>query len=601
MVVSRRIRCTSPRDALWLALADTRRFSRALGGRPVVAVKLDDAGAARYLSTTRVSGLEISYEERPFDWSRPEHLHIQRRIRSGPAARYALSLRLGALDEGGTEVALRLEVEPRSLALWPLVRAQAALVSGKMMRLLRRMDENLARGVEAYGQEAAARIDPGALERALGRLATLAGDEAALARRLCEHVARAPDLEVERLRPFALADQWGIERRRLLGLCLHAVAAGLLEVSWEVLCPSCRLAAAQARQLVDLAQAAHCHLCDLTIGVDLARSVEVVARPAPAIRKVEAGPYCISGPFTMPHVVAQAVLPAGGEVTIRAPTLAGRYRLSVRGGATSSLEVTGEGAAHAAVACGAALEPRELHLAPAAELRLADGLDQERHLRIEHLAWASQAATAHEVSLLPAFRRLFSHEVLRPGLALAVGRVSILFTDLAGSTELYARLGDAAAFAFVQEHFVLTTAIVEQHEGCVVKTLGDSVMAVFSDEARALAAAIALQRAHTAQPGADARPALKIGLFSGPCYAVTANRQLDYFGQTVNVAQRLEAAAAGGEIVLPAELVTQGAPWLDGALVTEEATVALKGVPTPMRLARVRLAGAPARVRALTS
>lgn len=588
VVVERRVPCVSSCDALWAAIADTRRFSRALGGGPVVATPIDDAGAARYLSRTRVTGLEIEYEERPFDWSRPDHLVIHRRIRKGPAAAYLLAIHLEARPGHGADALLRLEVEPRSVVLWPLVRGQTALVAGKMARLLRRIDENLARGVDAYGAEPAGRLHGPALDRACERLASLQGEETDLCRRLREHVTGAPDLEVARIRPYALADAWAVDRTAVLALCLRAVSAGLLELCWEIVCPSCRLAAAHADALVALQPTAHCHLCDLTIAVDLARSVEVTMRPAPAVRRVDPGPYCVSGPFSMPHVVVQAILPAQGEVVVRAPAAGGRYRLSARGGASASVEVGEDAASSARVVAGRTLEPGALRLAPAGELVIADGLGEERHLRLEHLAWASQAATAHEVSLLPAFRRLFSHEILRPGLALAVGRVSILFTDLTGSTELYDRVGDAAAFRLVQDHFALAAETVERHGGCIVKTLGDSVMAAFPDEANALLAAVSLQREHGARAAADA-PALKIGLHSGPCYAVTANRQLDYFGQTVNLAQRLEAQALGGDIVVAAELARPGAPWLEGAFIAEVLTVTLKGTGGPMRLARIRL------------
>ncbi len=72
---------------------------------------------------------------------------------------------------------------------------------------------------------------------------------------------------------------------------------------------------------------------------------------------------------------------------------------------------------------------------------------------------------------------------------------------------------------------------------------------------------------------------------------VSANRQLDYFGQTVNVAQRLEACAGPGEIVVQAELARPGEPWLDGLAVGPVEEVALKGIPTPMRLVRARVGG----------
>src|SRR5579862_816002 len=86
------------------------------------------------------------------------------------------------------------------------------------------------------------------------------------------------------------------------------------------------------------------------------------------------------------------------------------------------------------------------------------------------------------------FRRLFGAEALRPGLALRIGQVAILFSDICGSTALYARVGDAAAFGLVIDCIAYGTAIVERHRGTVVKTIGDALMAAFIDPKDAAAA-----------------------------------------------------------------------------------------------------------------
>src|SRR5205085_10037266 len=102
-----RIHCAASRPRMWLALIDTHRFARALGGTPVTFEPLTGAGASRFLSTTRISGLEVRYEERPFEWRAPERLLIRRTVRTGPAASYELELRLTETASGGCDVDFR--------------------------------------------------------------------------------------------------------------------------------------------------------------------------------------------------------------------------------------------------------------------------------------------------------------------------------------------------------------------------------------------------------------------------------------------------------------------------------------------------------------
>jgi class 3 adenylate cyclase len=235
-----------------------------------------------------------------------------------------------------------------------------------------------------------------------------------------------------------------------------------------------------------------------------------------------------------------------------------------------------------------------VRVAAGAEIVINDDLGVDRHVKLEHFSWASDAATAFDVSTMPEFRRIFSREVLSPGRVLSVTRTTFLFTDLAGSTALYSAVGDAAAYAFIREHFDRLTACVERGGGAVVKTLGDSIMAVFPDEMDAVRAALDMQRDHRDHALLDergARVGLKIGVFSGPCYAVTANGVLDYFGLTVNTAQRLESLAEAGDVLVSREIASG---WTvgdlpEGARTCGELRVELRGVPEAVELTRLRV------------
>jgi adenylate cyclase len=331
----------------------------------------------------------------------------------------------------------------------------------------------------------------------------------------------------------------------------------------------------------------------LSFEIELDRAVEATFLPAPALRQPEPGPFCIGGPMRTPHVVAQAILASNGHVTLSAPDKPGRYRIFVRGGANASLEVkdAADGAASFRVE-GDAIEPKSARVSPGASLEVRQVGGAERHVKLERLEWASRAATAHLVSTLPEFRRQFSADLLRPGVTLRVARVALLFTDLTDSTALYHSVGDAKAFKVVQEHFDVLSAIIAEHRGTIVKTIGDAVMAAFVEERDALNAAFAMHRAFPAFRAGNqdaARTFLKIGVYAGPCYVVTANGILDYFGQTVNIAARLQGASGPGEVVIDGLFADEAdsAGWLSGFAISEHFEARLKGLPNPVRVARI--------------
>jgi class 3 adenylate cyclase len=237
--------------------------------------------------------------------------------------------------------------------------------------------------------------------------------------------------------------------------------------------------------------------------------------------------------------------------------------------------------------------PGELHVAPGGRVIVESKTDEPLHVKIERLGYASLAATAHVVTTMGEFRRLFSKDLLKPSTPLKVGHCAILFSDLTGSTALYTKAGDAAAFRLVDDHFDVLRKAIDEHRGTVVKTMGDAVMASFLEPKACLTAAIACLRGFetfrkTHPNGADT--GLKLGMFSGPCYVVTANDTIDYFGQTVNCAARVQHLADSGEIVFE-ESVYDGLAEGERAQLqlVEKVTAKVKGVEEPLRLVRTRL------------
>jgi class 3 adenylate cyclase len=199
-------------------------------------------------------------------------------------------------------------------------------------------------------------------------------------------------------------------------------------------------------------------------------------------------------------------------------------------------------------------------------VRLENRSPRPRVAIVESRAWIADALTADRVTALQAFRDLFSQDVLRPGDEVSIGKVTLLFSDLRGSTALYQKIGDATAYRLVRDHFAFMAKAIRDHQGAIVKTIGDAVMAAFARAEDGLAAAVEIQRdvarfnrAHPIGDGEAAAIAIKLGLHQGPCIVVTLNDRLDYFGSTVNLAARLQGESKGGDIVLSPELAADPA------------------------------------------
>ena len=602
VVVERHIDLASDRAALWCAVGDTERLNRAVGLGRLELTPHTDASAARFVVRTVSAGLPLEYEERPFEWLEGKRFSVRRVLHGGVMKSIETSFTLESLPERGTRVHVRITIEPRYALITPILRLQSSRVLDRIQNELRSADRDVQAGKSACFRQAVTPVDASALSRARAALlGSVASDRKILAERLAELVAIGGDADVTRIRPLDLALDWQVDGRELLAVCLAAVVVGLLELRWDLVCPSCRTATERQTSLSELPATAHCQLCDISYEIELDRAIEATFMPCAAVRLPEPGPFCIGGPMRTPHVVAQTILAPRGSVTLNAPKNPGRYRIFVRGGASTALEVKehGDEVAHFRIegetlsrVDSEATTTKITVVRPGAALELSQSSDLERHVKLEHLEWASRAATAHLVSTLPEFRRQFSGDLLRPGVSLRVARVALLFTDLTDSTALYHTVGDAKAFRVVQEHFDVLSAIIAKHRGTIVKTIGDAVMAAFVEERDALGASFAMHRAFPAFRAGNsdaARTFLKIGVYAGPCYVVTANGMLDYFGQTVNIAARLQGASGPGEVVLDSLFadVAERSGWLESFSISEHFEARLKGLPNPVRVARI--------------
>jgi class 3 adenylate cyclase len=548
-------RLRSSPEQMWTFVADTNRFNRETG-LPSIR-RADDAVRENARQNLRFSrlGLEVEWEEEPFEWVRPYRFGVHRRYSAGPVASTRVLVELESLPSGGTRLLYHTWIRPKNLLGMITVPALMRFSYRRAFdTAFRRYDELAMIAGPVLEQPAGVRFVPGGRARldALRRELVERTGERELVARLVETVERGDDFDLARLRPYALADAWGVPRRKVLELCLQATRAGLFDLRWDLLCPLCRGVKESGSTLEEMRQRAHCESCNIDFAANFDRSVELTFRASPMLRRVEERTFCVGGPQLTPHIVAQQLLAPGDRRGVTLPLEAGRYRLRTLGLAGGQfLIATPDGAQEVTLtAAHDGWSQDEVRVALAPTLHFENATDAEQLFVLERMAWSDQAATAAEVAALQVFRDLFSSELLRPGERISVGSLTVLFTDLRDSTSFYQEIGDAPAFGRVMDHFAVLREAIAEEDGALVKTIGDAVMAVFRRPASAVRAILEAQRRLAAPSGGALPFYLKAGMHHGPCIAVTLNDRLDYFGSVVNMAARLERLSSGEDIII---------------------------------------------------
>ena len=174
------------------------------------------------------------------------------------------------------------------------------------------------------------------------------------------------------------------------------------------------------------------------------------------------------------------------------------------------------------------------------------------------------------------------------GMMLPTGTVTLLFTDIEGSTRLWDQHPDAMSTA-LRRHDALMRTAIESSGGHVFKTVGDAFCAAFASATEAVVAAGAAQRAlHSESWPEQAAPRVRMALHTGEC----EEREGDYFGPAVNRVARLEATAHGGQVVLSsstAEMVRDRLP--PGMKLVELGSHVLRDLDRPEEVFQLDLEG----------
>ena len=406
-------------------------------------------------------------------------------------------------------------------------------------------------------------------------------------------VRHDPDHALNKMNALDLAAREGIDEERIIAALLNAVGLGIFEMTWNVMCPSCAgvLSANKSLKTLDRAQYS-CAFCAAGYETTLDNLVEVTFTVSPRVRKIAAhSPDELSAAEYYRQIFWSSAidLPTDLEKLLREVTLetvdlppGERAILSLQlpsgtlivfdpvTHTAQFLDVSGEKASerqNLSVIFNKVQVPVDTVALRPGPLRLA--LENRTDGRVLPAVWVANQTlddllkrrkpilNAKRLLTNQTFRDLYRTETLAIGQRLKILSLTFLFSDLKDSTELYERVGDLVAFDLVNEHFRLLQEIIASERGAVVKTIGDAVMATFETPDRAIAAAIRMREAMS-DLGAERQHQslrLKMGIHEGSCLAVTLNGQQDYFGQTVNIASRVQGLAASRSIMVTESVV----------------------------------------------
>src|ERR1700761_2679060 len=395
------------------------------------------------------------------------------------------------------------------------------------------------------------------------------------------------DHELNRVNLLDFSKRTGLDEERVIAGFLHASRLGLFELTWNVLCPGCGGVLDAHSTLKSLRHDDyHCGLCACDYEASVDEQVEVAFTVSPQVRRIAA-----HDPNSLPiadyfkqifwssgvdfdeesfaslsnDVMLKALEMPAGDKTVLSLQLPPQFIIIFEPVTHSArfIDVQGEPSEEPqflSLVYDKAHGPVETTIMRPGPLQLS--LDNHAGVRVlpsvlvaadalHHLIGKRKPfITAKRMLTNQTFRDVFKADNLTIDQRLKITSLTFLFTDLKGSTALYERVGDLAAFDLVRAHFHALLEIISSEKGAVVKTIGDAVMATCVRPEHAIIAGLRMRAAMEALNAERGTQDLivKIGIHEGPCLAVTLNERQDYFGQTVNIAARVQGLATSQSI-----------------------------------------------------
>jgi class 3 adenylate cyclase len=408
-----------------------------------------------------------------------------------------------------------------------------------------------------------------------------------------DFINNASDDELFRISPLRYAEKHNVDHLIAINLFLTATRAGIFEFSWGTLCPSCGVFVVSEIGLRYLGTEHFCALCTLPYEADTDTAVEIAFTISPQYRwirfhdpkEIDLQEDWIHMMFSTSIALFPEVhqllhssfqkgfeIEAGEKKGLELELESNHYVFIVPAThSTAHIAVNGEHPGHVVdleLTEDGQIFPIMTKLAPGtAEItiknptavsrmvglhkdpRMAPTAIEDRVYPISPVFNTTPYLTGKQLITNQTFHNLFPKESVPADEGLEFNNITFMFTDLKGSTALYDRIGDAKAYKLILQHFDILRDTIAENNGAVVKTMGDSIMACFATPSDATMAACDMKTKLRSLECSE-NLELKVGIHNGPTMAINTNEQLDFFGQTVNIASRVQNTAGPSEIVV---------------------------------------------------
>ncbi len=547
-----------PPDELWPLVSDTSRVNKHMNLSEVTYNEIE----GKLYGKSRIAGRIHEWIEIPWQWEYAKSMTGERIYSKGyfrylranyiiedkGNGRSALTIYFGWIPRGITG-RLILNLARKNFGL-NFHRAVNEVIDASVQKPLFILNESPASRISLFSDKTAnnsARIDS-IIKQLINE-----GIDRNITEKLSDYITNAPDDKLYRIKPLVLAREIDAEKHKLLNVMLHSTRKGLLNMTWDTICPHCQGLRERASHLWEVKKNARCEVCQIDFEATGINSIEVTFHPNPEIRKVNEVHYCSAEPAKKAHILFQRELKPGQQYSLEALFPEGLYRMRVQGEMNyNTLEISEENSS------GTVLWDRSnfsehYRIQPGGVILIENLSDRAETYIVEEDKTDMDALRPRDIFAFQDFRDIFSEEALALDLSIDVGVQNIVFVDIVKSTELYSREGNSRAFSMVRNYFSSSRDIAVENNGTIIKTMGDAVLLSFIDPLDAIKAAILFQKKFNGTgPG---NLITRITINRGPCLAVNLNNGIDYFGQTVNITAKLQNYAGGGEIVFTREFI----------------------------------------------
>ncbi len=560
-------------EELWPFVCDTERLNRAINLPSVeFSMRRTESGDRQRFAEFRFAGMRMQWQEHMFEWIEAQRLSVLREFQRGPLRWLTSVVDLHRRADGGTTLTHSFKVNGRHLPGLLFAKFQMQAVTRRALdRVYRRIDAVVGNHpqsdtlVDAFEEtRSLKRRSSVLLERIVNRLSQRQLNRTALLR-VTDYVRTAAAQDVSHIRPRALARKLNLATESVIDVCLHGVHEGLFELSWDVICPSCRIATQSQDAIENIKKHARCEACDFDFEVDFGTSVEMIVRVSPQIRQLDTGQYCIGGPAHSPHVVAQARVAANETVQLGLELPEGRYVL--RGPQlpfSIALNVT-----HAAQEdrlfvdlslCAARQSSIDLRTQRQL-ITVSNHGSGEVLVRIERSAIPDDAITALQAAGMPFFRRSFPDQIPTAEQVAGTQHLTFVVVTTHRTESLANRYGELRSCDLLKNHLDLLVDLATRFGGSLVRPHEEGGLLAFRNLESAIQAVNVIDETIPVLNGVAAWQPV-IAIHQALVVMTTINGQIEYLGSALRVVRMLAAAGRPGEVAatsdLDARLVSAG-------------------------------------------